>query len=98
RGDHVRMDARPAQSDPVRQGVVTLGRCRHRVRSWPYNDRVTRSCLFVDMMWWTTRGSNSRPPRCERGALPTELVAHETRAGIVPRGFHVPKRRERAFL
>ena len=26
--------------------------------------------------WWTARGSNSRPPHCERGALPTELAAH----------------------
>ena len=25
--------------------------------------------------WWTRRGSNPRPPRCERGALPTELRA-----------------------
>ena len=23
-------------------------------------------------LWWTRRGSNPRPPRCERGALPTE--------------------------
>ena len=27
-------------------------------------------------IWWTAGGSNSRPPRCERGALPTELAAH----------------------
>src|SRR5512138_425073 len=26
--------------------------------------------------WWTAGGSNSRPPRCERGALPAELAAH----------------------
>ena len=26
--------------------------------------------------WWTTWDSNPRPPHCERGALPTELVAH----------------------
>ena len=26
--------------------------------------------------WWTARGSNSRPPHCERGALPAELAAH----------------------
>ena len=25
--------------------------------------------------WWTWPGSNRRPPRCERGALPTELHA-----------------------
>ena len=29
-----------------------------------------------DLGWWTARGSNSRPPHCERGALPTELAAH----------------------
>jgi hypothetical protein len=27
--------------------------------------------------WWTWGGSNPRPPRCERGALPTELHAQE---------------------
>jgi hypothetical protein len=26
--------------------------------------------------WWTWGGSNPRPPRCERGALPAELHAH----------------------
>ena len=25
--------------------------------------------------WWAVRGSNPRPPRCKRGALPTELTA-----------------------
>jgi hypothetical protein len=29
-----------------------------------------------DFVWWTAGGSNSRPPRCERGALPAELAAH----------------------
>ena len=29
-------------------------------------------CFF----WWTRRGSNSRPLRCERSALPAELRAH----------------------
>lgn len=28
------------------------------------------------MIWWTRRDSNPRPPRCERGALPTEPRAH----------------------
>src|SRR5215472_9081185 len=26
--------------------------------------------------WWTRGDSNPRPPRCERGALPAELLAH----------------------
>ncbi len=35
----------------------------------------TRTCGFC-AVWWTAGGSNSRPPRCERGALPAELAAH----------------------
>ena len=27
--------------------------------------------------WWTCRGSNSGPPACKAGALPTELQAHD---------------------
>src|SRR5512132_1342777 len=26
--------------------------------------------------WWRRRGLNPRPPRCERGALPAELLPH----------------------
>ena len=33
---------------------------------------------FAKEKWWTAGGSNSRPPRCERGALPTELAAQST--------------------
>ena len=28
--------------------------------------------FFISTGWWTRRGSNPRPPRCERGALPAE--------------------------
>jgi hypothetical protein len=34
------------------------------------------------MDWWTRWDSNPRPPRCERGALPAELLAHEMLAGL----------------
>ena len=27
--------------------------------------------------WWRIAGSNRRPPRCERGALPAELIPHK---------------------
>src|SRR6266566_4565990 len=27
-------------------------------------------------IWWTRGDSNPRPPRCEQGALPAELLAH----------------------
>ena len=40
------------------------------------DDRFGNS-RFAERCWWTARGSNSRPPRCERGALPAELAAHD---------------------
>src|SRR5882724_346756 len=30
---------------------------------------------FASEGWWAMTGSNRRPPRCKRGALPTELIA-----------------------
>ncbi len=34
--------------------------------------------------WWSRRGSNPRPPHCERGALPAELLPHdEIKEGIL---------------
>ena len=30
----------------------------------------------VSLSWWTVGDSNSRPPACKAGALPTELTAH----------------------
>src|SRR5512143_115416 len=33
------------------------------------------SCRLLNN-WWTRRDSNPRPPHCERGALPAELLAH----------------------
>ena len=35
-------------------------------------ERVLSFCAI----WWRRRDSNSRPPRCERDALPTELLPH----------------------
>ena len=32
--------------------------------------------VFVEKGWWTVGDSNPRLPRCERGALPAELTAH----------------------
>src|SRR5262249_41624176 len=46
-------------------------------RTMLYNEkRQPKLPLFSEECWWTAGGSNSRPPRCERGALPTELAAH----------------------
>ena len=38
-------------------------------------ERETALLKGLDL-WWTAGGSNPRPPRCERDALPTELAAH----------------------
>jgi hypothetical protein len=35
-----------------------------------------RGSVKLQKIWWTRPGSNRRPPRCERGALPAELLAH----------------------
>jgi hypothetical protein len=45
--------------------------------------------------WWSRRDSNPRPPRCERGALPAELLPHE-RARIVPAAAQCGKSPARA--
>ncbi len=37
-------------------------------------------CGHQEERWWRRRGLNPRPPRCERGALPAELLPH-LRAG-----------------
>lgn len=38
-----------------------------------YSELRKRVRIFA--LWWTIRDSNSRPLRCERSALPTELIA-----------------------
>jgi hypothetical protein len=37
---------------------------------------------FAKSIWWTRGDSNPRPPRCERGALPAELLAHEQQQNL----------------
>src|SRR5437867_11861619 len=34
--------------------------------------------------WWRRRGSNPRPPHCERGALPAELRPHRAKIIVDP--------------
>src|SRR5882757_8143684 len=40
--------------------------------------------------WWTRGDSNPRPPRCERGALPAELLAHEQQRNFSKRWVGKP--------
>ena len=43
--------------------------------------RRDKTRLFVSN-WWAMRGSNSRPSRCKRDALPAELIAHITNTAL----------------
>ena len=38
---------------------------------------------WVFRYWWRGGGSNSRPPHCERGALPAELPPHALQGAII---------------
>ncbi len=40
-----------------------------------------RDPLFADSLDWSRPGSNRQPPRCKRGALPTELRPRTSRPG-----------------
>jgi hypothetical protein len=46
---------------------------------------VLEGALSIFEIWWTRGDSNPRPPRCERGALPAELLAHEQRSNFSKR-------------
>ena len=41
--------------------------------------------------WWVMTGSNCRPPRCKRGALPTELITQRPACYIKLQRFVQPK-------
>jgi hypothetical protein len=49
-----------------------------------------KACLNsrLEKSWWRRRGSNPRPPHCERGALPAELRPHRLKI-IARRRLHV---------
>jgi hypothetical protein len=48
--------------------------------------RQALCCGHQEERWWRRRGLNPRPPRCERGALPAELLPH-LRAGKYSRRY-----------
>src|SRR6516225_11690508 len=43
--------------------------------TWSNFGGSAKMCISL-RLWWTRGDSNPRPPRCERGALPAELLAH----------------------
>ena len=57
-------------------GALPLTLAPSRVRTPYFISKNQKQALWPAFgFWWTRRGSNPRPPRCERGALPTELRA-----------------------
>jgi hypothetical protein len=44
--------------------------------------------------WWRRRGLNPRPPRCERGALPAELLPHPVN-GYFPQSVRICQSKNR---
>jgi hypothetical protein len=59
------------------------------------NPLQLKKLSFYKWIWWTWGGSNPRPHRCERCALPTELHAH--RAFILTNERRVTKRVRNKF-
>ena len=46
----------------------------HNVPGRDETRRAGKPSGFVDSVWWTMLDLNQRPPACEAGALPTELI------------------------
>lgn len=58
-------------------------RCENDRRRFPIKSSESGVCSF----WWTVWGSNPRPQRCERCALPAELTARMAmKLWALPRG------------
>src|ERR1700690_3489419 len=64
-----------ATNNPITK--IELGRgSRYTLLKGDCDMAVILPDTHARFVWWTTGDSNPRPPRCERGALPAELVAH----------------------
>ena len=44
---------------------------------------VTRQSNVLENVWWVVRGSNPRPTRCKRVALPAELTTLSNQTALV---------------
>jgi hypothetical protein len=60
-------------------GARVMGEHRHPglVEQFTVLEGALSILCWTFEFWWTRGDSNPRPPRCERGALPAELLAHE---------------------
>lgn len=68
---------------------------RCRTIGWGSETGQTKGILKRKKIWWTRRGSNPRPPHCERGALPAELLAHFDTGNAYSTIFNSMKSREK---
>ena len=80
------------QNNDSTDGNPLAFRRRTAVERRPY--REGRNLLRPPTRWWRRGDSNSRPSRCERDALPTELLPRGGKRGIV---YHTPQRPARGF-
>ena len=69
---------RPATAPIPYSGMLGLARMvgRNNIAANPCQQMFT---FFKNLEWWAMTGSNRRPPRCKRGALPAELIAPRPR-------------------
>src|SRR6056297_3147082 len=77
----------------VRPASLTRAREPAHTRSGVGRQAGPKGCALAPAAWWAVRGSNSRHPRCKRGALPTELTARAVRLGERARGVNRARRR-----
>ena len=99
RGDHVARSAPVGcwHITPIQPSSGSSPRSKRSRRSWAQVGTIdrTRCCrrtrrggnrVVTGGFWWTARGSNPRPRRCERRALPAELAAHDCPTTAIMRG------------
>lgn len=56
-------------------GLTRSKRVSHKLPQRIPNHEEVEAYYLSSEKWWAMRDSNSRHPRCKRGALPTELIA-----------------------
>ena len=83
------IDITGSSSTPTRRTLWSCPKSSPAVSNWrslppvapPRRSTSKKSPLFTKKIWWSRRDLNPRPPRCERGALPAELLPHRRRDG-----------------
>lgn len=70
------MSSRPSEARHSQPNSLTCSTARPALRQSYFTDEALLSVLDTDTgKWWALTGSNRRPSRCKRDALPTELSA-----------------------